>query len=64
MPEIKKDCFAYDRKKKSYSCKILTELVCEKGDCKFYKKAGTLCKSCNKQSYYNCVSCKEARKLL
>lgn len=35
MYEVKKDCFAYDGRKKN--CNALNELMCKKEKCKFYK---------------------------
>lgn len=33
---VKTDCFAYISDNQSRGCFCLTELVCRKGDCKFY----------------------------
>ena len=35
MPEIKKDCFGYDRICKK--CRVLTETLCAHKECTFYK---------------------------
>lgn len=35
MPEIKVDCFGYD--KINCQCKVMEELICKKRNCTFYK---------------------------
>ena len=35
MPDIKTDCFGYD--KRYCQCKIMTENICAKRNCTFYK---------------------------
>ena len=59
----KTDCFAYERfGNGSEKCTALNEVFCKKRECRFYKKAGTLCYSCNKDRAHDCYSCEKARK--
>ena len=59
--EAETDCFAYYRGATGTYCKVLNEMICKKRKCSFYKKAGTLCESCNPKSYHQCQSCEDAR---
>lgn len=56
MFEVKKDCFAYENKK----CLALSELVCKKKKCSFYKLKGTQCDTCSRkgESDTRCKMCK------
>jgi hypothetical protein len=38
--QIKTDCFGYEGLSKKTKCRVLTELMCEKSKCPFYKTWG------------------------
>lgn len=52
---VKKDCFAYCKKKGKYVCNALEDLCCE--DCRFYKKRSEI-----KENPYYAYSYKDSAK--
>ena len=58
---MKKDCFAYRETKKGPRCMSLEELYCAKGKCRFYKKEGTQCNTCENKEDGLCTKCRMIR---
>lgn len=59
--EVKKDCFAYD--KRNNRCKALKETFCKYEECAFYKTKEELCAKCpDKEKQGACEMCRQARR--
>ena len=60
MAGVKRDCFAYNKRKGD--CKALRYPYCKVSECKFYKKDEELCEGClNEKRGLNSMSCIDAR---